>query len=502
MNSKSIDAGTLDAAPRTYDTVVIGGGVSGLIFARERALAGASVLVLEADDHVGGAVWSHVLASVESHTGAEAFAIGRGAMVELVKDLGLEDRMVTPATGTSFIVSDTRAYPSPKNAIMGLPSNGCAPDVRRALGVWAAIRAWCERFIPSSVATDDAISIGEFARARYGRRVVERLVAPIIQGVHSADPYSLELRSVMPQLPALVREHGNSSRAIEALLRERGKRAGSGAAVYSLRPSMAELPRALARESQARGATVETSARARRLRLDPANPAPWGISYLNARDASAEMREVRARELVLAVSPETTRELLGDAAPEIARLVPHIPATPVRLASLVLDNPRLDAKPRGNGVLVAPGTREIRAKAMTHASAKWEHIGEAARSIAPGRHVVRLSYGRGDDEALPDVSEFPELAVRDAARILGLDSGELGLVEWAITDWVGTMRQSGPGHSARMNELAAALERFSQSKAPLHLTGAWRAGNGLEAITRFTRALAKHTDTLREGTHS
>ena len=49
---------------RTLDTVVVGGGVSGLIYARERAMRGDTVVLLEASDHVGGAVWSHTLEGI------------------------------------------------------------------------------------------------------------------------------------------------------------------------------------------------------------------------------------------------------------------------------------------------------------------------------------------------------------------------------------------------------------------------------------------------------
>ena len=166
----------------------------------------------------------------------------------------------------------------------------------------------------------------------------------------------------------------------------------------------------------------------------------------------------------------------------------------MRLATLVLDNPELNAKPRGNGVLVDPASTAIRAKAMTHASAKWEHIHRAAEASKPGRNVVRLSYNPDADGSLPDAERFPELAIHDAAAILGLQASDLSVADWALTDWTGTMRQSGPGHTAALEALAEALETQTQGADAalphLELTGAWRAGNGLEAITRFTREIS------------
>ena len=67
------------------------------------------------------------------------------------------------------------------------------------------------------------------------------------------------------------------------------------------------------------------------------------------------------------------------------------------LATLVVDSAELDAAPRGTGLLVAPGASGIRAKALTHATAKWAWLAEAA---GPHRHVLRLSYNDAPDDGL------------------------------------------------------------------------------------------------------
>ncbi|WP_061211494.1 protoporphyrinogen oxidase [Dermabacter hominis] len=475
---------------RTLDTVVVGGGVSGLIYARERAMRGDTVVLLEASDHVGGAVWSHTLEGIEANTGAEAFAVGGGNMLSLVKDLGLEKQVVSPATGSSFIVGDTHAYASPRNAVLGMPARPLAADVREALGFWGALRAWCERFVPASRASEESVTVAEFVTARYGRKVLERLVAPIIRGVHSADPEKLELRAVMPKLPERVQALGSARKAIEEILEKRGVRSSSGSAVHSLAPSMAELPKALARDIEEHGGQIFTQTPALGLRASSTD-GTWTVTA--GTRAAAFTREFKTRSIVIATGPELARHLLSAPAPHIASLIPLAPATPVRLATLVLDNPELNAKPRGNGVLVAPAATSIRAKAMTHASAKWEHIHRAANASKPGRAVVRLSYSPGEDGELPGPEQFPWLAIDDAAAIFGMEPSDLSVANWALTDWTGTMRQSGPGHTAALETLAHALERDTGAGAALphlELTGAWRAGNGLEAITRFTRELA------------
>jgi oxygen-dependent protoporphyrinogen oxidase len=99
----------------------------------------------------------------------------------------------------------------------------------------------------------------------------------------------------------------------------------------------------------------------------------------------------------------------------------------VTLATLVVDQPLLDTAPRGTGVLVANGTPGIRAKALTHATAKWPWLAEAAG----GKHVLRLSYGE-------DPADLAEIARTDAASLLGVPIEPGAVVDFARVQWART----------------------------------------------------------------
>ena len=64
--------GSTPAQART--ALVLGGGMSGLLSARELASAGYQVTVLEAGTEWGGCVGSHTVAGLTLDSGAESFA--------------------------------------------------------------------------------------------------------------------------------------------------------------------------------------------------------------------------------------------------------------------------------------------------------------------------------------------------------------------------------------------------------------------------------------------
>ena len=76
--------------------VVVGGGMAGLVVARECARPGFEVTVLEASARVGGSVAPLHLDGITLDAGAESFATRGGHVAGLLHDLGLDDEVVQP----------------------------------------------------------------------------------------------------------------------------------------------------------------------------------------------------------------------------------------------------------------------------------------------------------------------------------------------------------------------------------------------------------------------
>ena len=71
------------------DYVIVGAGVAGLTAAYELKKKGASTLVLEARDRVGGRIWSGMLEGAEVDWGGEWIGKGQPRIYQLIKELGL-----------------------------------------------------------------------------------------------------------------------------------------------------------------------------------------------------------------------------------------------------------------------------------------------------------------------------------------------------------------------------------------------------------------------------
>jgi oxygen-dependent protoporphyrinogen oxidase len=134
---------------------------------------------------------------------------------------------------------------------------------------------------------------------------------------------------------------------------------------------------------------------------------------------------------------------------------------------------------------VAPQTPGVEAKALTHATAKWDWLAAAA---GPGTHVLRLSYGRIDGSrsgAGGPATEDGLLAasLRDASALLGVPISREDVIGWDIVRWTGALPFAAVGHKARVAGIRAACAQ----EEGLAIVGGWVAGNGLAAVVADTR---------------
>lgn len=477
------------------EVVVVGGGISGLVAARDFARSGASVTILEASPRFGGCIGSHSVAGLTLDSGAESFATRTSAVAVLAAELGLSSRIVPPRPGGAWVQLPQGPRELPKTGVLGIPANPWDPEVRRTLGLAGSVRASLDRWLPKSVGSRaEVTSVAALVRARMGSRVLERLVAPVVGGVHSADPGVLDVDMVAPGLRARLREHGSLASAVRAqrsstrppvpavveanggedAVNPAGQPAKAGSAVAGLSGGMHTLVSALVADLRNLGVELHTEARADSLRRE-------GNGWI----VSSSEKMFHASRLVIALDGPSAVDLLSPALPDLGGLRPS-EGPEIALVTLVVDVPELDRAPRGTGILVAPQTPGISAKALTHATAKWDWL---AAEAGPGTHVLRLSYGRSGDtaaDAAPYAVEgasLRDVALRDASGLLGVDITARDVLDWDVVRWNGALPFAAVGHKRRVAE----VRRISAATPGITVVGGWLAGNGLAAVVEDAR---------------
>ncbi|MFJ3956373.1 protoporphyrinogen oxidase [Arthrobacter sp. NPDC090010] len=471
--------------------VVVGGGVSGLLAAYELAAGGAAVTLLEARASLGGSVGSHRVGELTLDSGAESFATRSDAIPDLLEELGLAGDIVLPNPAGAWVRLPQGPRELPRTGVLGIPADPWDAEVRRTLGWSGSLRASLDRVLPASLgAGPDVSSVARLVRLRQGRRVLKRLVEPVVGGVHAADPGLLDVDMVAPGLRRRMAEHGSLGAAVLAQRQAASKgpttangssaahggarRAGS--AVAGIRGGMHRLVERLEERLREMGVRIltETSAQA----VERSTVSGWTVRT-SAGDFDGD-------RLVVALDGPAAVELLASVVPALEEHRPQ-PGAEIKLVTLVVNRPELDAQPRGTGILVAPQVEEVQAKALTHATAKWPWL---ADRVAPGVHVLRLSYGRQDGSPA-GLSSGPEnddelfaAALADAGELLSVSLTASDVLDHDVVRWSGALPFAAVGHKQRVET----IRRLCSEVPGLDVVGAWLSGTGLAAVVADTRS--------------
>jgi oxygen-dependent protoporphyrinogen oxidase len=433
--------------------IVVGGGISGLVAAYRLSSSGVDVTLLEAGDRLGGKIHSAPFAGLAAvDTGADAFLARIPDAVELCRELGFADELISPATGSAFIWTRDALRRVPVPNFLGVPLD--AEALRRS-GIVDddsvhAVEADLSRTVDAGMPDDDE-SVGSLIRRRLSDDILERLVDPLLGGIYAGDADRLSLGSGAPQFAAAARSDASLVRALREQQRIAAER-NPGAPVFFAPPDgmsrlVNELRDRLAGHVEM-GAEVGTIERDRN---------GWRV-------------DGRSTDVVVLATPAfTTAKLLREIAPESSNVAASIEYAGVVLVTFAFPRSKRTTLD-GSGFLVPKVDGRV-LTACSWASTKWTRLDE-------GEHViVRASAGHfGNQLALElDDATLVDAMLREIQESIDTD---VTPEDVRVSRWPRAFPQYTPGHAHRVDS----LEELLQKEVPgVTVTGAAYHGIGIPA---------------------
>ncbi len=189
---------------------IIGAGITGLASAYfiKNEDPSIEVTIFEAFNRPGGKIQTYRKDGYTIELGPESYLGRKKIMTDVAKDIGLENDLITNATGQSYIFAKNKLYPIPGGSIMGIPTDIKPFITTRLISPIGKLRAGLDLF-KKPIEMNSDISVGDFFRQRLGDEVLENLIEPLMGGIYGTDIDQLSLMSTFPSFKEKEEKFGS-----------------------------------------------------------------------------------------------------------------------------------------------------------------------------------------------------------------------------------------------------------------------------------------------------
>ncbi len=448
--------------------VIVGGGVSGLAAAHALRIAAPAerlgITVLEADARLGGKVQTERVTTADGayvvERGPDLFLTRKPELAALCRRLGVPLQPTRPAPRRSYVMRNGRLHELPEGLTGLVPARVRPLLTSPLLSLRGRLRVLAEPFVPPAKTSAD-VTVADFLSRRMGREAYEALVAPLLAGVYG-DGRTLSAEATVPELLALVQQHGSLARAFWHRGRTGGAAQPDGPAFASVVGGLGSLVTALA-------AALDQV----KVRTD----APVHAIGRNGHGFAVELaaETLRADAVLVALPATASAPLLGALDTPLAEALASIPHEGVALASLAYPRAAVDHPLDAHGYLVPP-VEGGPVRAVTWVTSKFD-------GRAPdGQVLARVFFCDPTAPHLDD--DILRAAAHDA---LAASMGVRGAPTFAhIVRWPRALPRYTLGHAARV----AAAEARQRNIPGLFLAGPSLYGAGLPDSVRVAQTAA------------
>jgi protoporphyrinogen/coproporphyrinogen III oxidase len=493
--------------------VVVGGGISGLAAAWELSGgangvdtdpdgaygSGAHVVVLESGSRLGGALDSAKFGARVVDTGPDGFLGRRPEALDLCHEIGLGDALVPIAGRGAGVWARGRVRPLPDGLALGIPTRFWPAARSGILGLRGQLGLARDALLPRPDVRGPIgdRSIGPLVARKLGQRVADRLVDPLIGGIHAGSVDDMSAAATYPPLLAAAQKRGSLMRALRAEVPAPAPAAAPAGDApplfWALNGGMAALVEQLRAALVARGVQIRCDTPVTSLERHAPQTGRsdrWNVlTTRSGNDGDKTWKRVSssgADAVVLAVPAPVAADLLKPHDDEAAGLLESISYASVTLVTFRVPVEALASPLAGTGFLVprrsAPpsGGDPWAVTAVTYLSEKWPHLATG------GEVLLRASLGRYGDDRAEEWSD--DEVVARAWSELGLLMGVRGEpLEARVARWPQAFPQYRVHHLMRTAGIEAAMARIGG----IAVAGAAYRGVGIPACIASGRAAAK-----------
>ena len=448
---------------REIETLIVGGGISGLATAWQLDYLGNDVEVWESDSRIGGKIKTDQNDGYITEQAASMVLNFRPEVTQFLEESGLENhKLLRTPSAKRYLINNGHLQEMP----MKMAGMLFSP-------IWSLpgkLRLMLEPFILKGGGEHE--SVADFIRRRLGNEMLDKALGAYISGTLASDPEQADSYSVLPHLTALERNYGSLTAGVFAR-KVINKKKASITEGFSFEGGMTTLVQRL---SDQLGSRIHTT-----FEITEISPHKKGW-IVNAVTPNGE-QSCYAKRLILSTPAAVTARLIKPLNTELHQLLNEIEYAPLSIVHLGYHRNNIQHDVEGTGFLT-PFNEKLKLN-----GSMWMHSLFSER--APKNRVLLSNYLGGSRH--PEVVNWSEQdQVEIVHKALKSLLGIKGDPEWVR---VNMHKQALPLYHGAYTVRQQAIKRQLESMPELYLQANYLGGVSIRDRIVCARTLAKQLNT-------
>ena len=217
------------------DTVIIGGGISGLSTANFLSKKTSDFLILESHNRVGGTINSSKVDGYILENGPNTVLDNNTAIQELLSDLNIKEELIYPdlkKISNRYLLINDRLEKIPLTILEFL--------LTPVLSIYSKIKIFSEILVPRHINDTDVES---FIKRRFGKEFHDNLIVPFLTGIYADTTSKMSTKNTLKKMWELEQKHGS---IIIGLIKERNK--NSKAKIFTIDGGLSKITELLSKK--------------------------------------------------------------------------------------------------------------------------------------------------------------------------------------------------------------------------------------------------------------
>ena len=217
------------------NTVIIGGGISGLSTANFLSKKTSDFLILESSNRVGGTINSSMIDGYILENGPNTVLDNNTAVKELLSDLSITEELIYPdlkKVNNRYILINDRLEKIPLTIFEFL--------LTPVLSIYSKIKIFSEILVPRHKNDTD---VERFIKRRFGKEFHDNLIVPFLTGIYADTTSKMSTKNTLKKMWELEQKHGS---ILIDLIKEKNK--NTKAIIFTLDGGLSKITELLSKK--------------------------------------------------------------------------------------------------------------------------------------------------------------------------------------------------------------------------------------------------------------